>query len=217
MKLNDTTQFFEKLEGYSNNQKDGVMDQKEAESAYQKMLQEAGDQIPQEIKDKFKNGLDADAFNSTDGLGIKDGYINNQELFKSVDSGAPDPVKEQPKDAGAGQLEKAGHATYGDNKLDAKGTAGNAILDIQNILGSASNKDDKLDKGEVDKAITLVQSNKGSVGNADSKLELLRLMSDGFANKFDDKEGDGEGGNITGDSLANELVKQRQDHNQEST
>jgi hypothetical protein len=90
--LQDMTNFFNKLQGFATNKNnDGVLTKEEVEQAYGAMLCQPGDQIPQAIKDKFATACQfSAAFDCIDPLGIKDGFINDQELYKYV-NGNRDP------------------------------------------------------------------------------------------------------------------------------
>jgi len=86
----DTTNFFNKLQGFANNHNnDGILTKDEVEQAYGAMLCQPGDQIPQAIKDKFADPCQfGAAFACIDPLGIQDGFINDQELYKYVSGDA---------------------------------------------------------------------------------------------------------------------------------
>ena len=82
----DTTNFFNKLQGFATlHNNDGILTKDEVKQAYGAMLCEPGDQIPQAIKDKFATADQfGAAFDCIDPLGIKDNFINDQELYKYV-------------------------------------------------------------------------------------------------------------------------------------
>ena len=221
--LNDVTKFFQKLEGYTIN-KDGILNQSEMEDAYKIMEKDSGDQIPKEIKDKFKNGLNSDAFNSMDSLGTKDGYVNDQEFYATLNKDAdPYKPKEGPKGSEYGKdsaSDRAGYSAYKDDdktNLNSKETAKNQINDNEGILGSANDggkADGKLTKEELNSAITLTADNKDTIDNADAKLEVMKDMYANFDTKFDNKDGKEKGGAITEESLAREIQTSRSEAGQ---
>jgi len=202
LQLNDVTNFFNKLQSSTINN-DGILNQREAEGAYTKMLQDDPNDIPQAIKDKLgSGGLNGDTFNNIDPLGMKDGFINDQELFKYVsgDSGFTPyrpPIGSNP----APNFANAGYLVQNNGHADAQKSSEALIKDVGGILGVANDgrvADDKLSKPEIDHAITLIRANTGTVDNADGKAKLLASLSQNF-------DADSQGGYITSDSLAKTL------------
>jgi hypothetical protein len=182
--LTDATNFFNRLQSNTMNN-DGILDQKEAERRYKELLDTDPGAIPKEIKDKLgSGGLNSDMFNSIDPLGTKDGYINNQELYKfgSGDSGFKpyrSPAGSQP----APSFEQAGYLVQGNGYADARASARTLIKDVGGILGSANDSgvaDKKLSKEEVDHAITLIRANTDTVDHADGKARLLQSLYQNF-------------------------------------
>ena len=199
--LSDVTSFFQKMESKTIN-KDGILNQTEAEQAYKQM---SSSDIPQEIKDKFgSGGLNADFFNQIDPLGVKDGFINDHELYKFVSGDSS--FKPYTPPAGSGTIPSFADAGYlvkcHCNKPNAEASSAKLIQDTGGILGAANDggvADDKLSKLEVEHAITLIRANEGTVDNAEGKAKLLESIDQHF-----DSEKDASGF-ITKSSLANAL------------
>jgi len=169
------------------------------------MLQYDSCDIPEDIKQKFANGgLNSDAFNQIDPLGVKDGFINDQELYKYVSGDASfQPYTPPPGSGTIPSFADAGYlVTCHCNKPDAESSSDKLIQDTGGILGCANDggvADDKLSKPEIDHAITLIQANTSTVDHADGKAKLLESIDKNF-----DSEKDGNGF-ITKSSLANAL------------
>jgi hypothetical protein len=202
LQLNDTSKFFNKLQSSTINN-DGILNQREAETSYKNLLANDPCGIPPEIKDKFgSGGLNSDTFNSIDRLGTKDGFINDQELFKHVkgDSGFK-PYTPPLGNSPAPSFAKAGYLVERNGHADAKASAKAMIQDVGSILGTANDgrvADNKLSKEETDHAITLIRANSDTVQNADGKAKLLQSLDQNFdANSKD--------GYITKESLTKVL------------
>jgi hypothetical protein len=79
--------FIDQLESTLPGTRDGRVNKAESQQAYDTLLAQAGDQIPQAIKDRFKDGQAfADQFDRIDALGVTDGYVDAQEFSEFLSS-----------------------------------------------------------------------------------------------------------------------------------
>ena len=174
----------------------GVLNAVDAYNAFLDIKNERPDLInvlPQDIKDKFKNGLTQDLFNQMDPLGVADGLINQEEFTKGLETGTAedDPNlklgSQKRGDWSKDPMIRGGYTVQNaSGKYNTQLTAQNVIGDFENILqGEQGN----IINGNVNKAeLQKIVAKYAAAGQEARRqtAEYILDYYDGFKNKNGD-------------------------------